>query len=488
MLTVSVLQDAKSRWERVLRTTAMKNMIRVITLSSLPILGVLAQTPSDPFPAAIPATEGVIRVNYQEFASLPDIDGVAARMMNLVTEPGTLNVFVSDMRGQLYRVVEGGRTVTQYLDINAKDVPVQSMGRERGFQSFAFHPQFSQQGSPGFGKFYTYTDTTNMTPPPDFHPAPGGMDTHHGVLLEWTAKTPGAATYDGGAPRELMRWRDPFPNHNGGMLAFNPLAGPNSPDFGLLYMGIADGGSGGDPLNMAQNLGIAFGKIFRINPLGNNGANKKYGIPADNPLRNTPGALPEIYAYGVRNPQRFAWDSRNGAMFMSDIGQGTVEEISAVTPGANLGWNVWEGSYKYAGRQGVALENRRGDPKVTYPIAEWGQVDALLQPQSAAGGLAFYRSNQIPQLANLLIFADMPSGEIFYVNADNLPSGGQDAIRRILLNDGGTAKTFLEVIKAKNVAQGKTPVTRADLRISMGPDNQIFLLNKGDGTIRVLTR
>ena len=91
----------------------MKNMIRVITVSSLPILGVLAQTPSDPFPAAIPATEGVIRVNYQEFASLPDIDGVAARMMNLVTEPGTRNVFVSDMRGQLYRVVEGGRTVTQ---------------------------------------------------------------------------------------------------------------------------------------------------------------------------------------------------------------------------------------------------------------------------------------------------------------------------------------------------------------------------------------
>ena len=81
----------------------------------------------------------------------------------------------------------------------------------------------------------------------------------------------------------------------------------------------------------------------------------------------------------------------------------------------------------------------------------------------------------------------MPSGEIFYVNADNLPSGGQDAIRRILLNDAGTAKTLLEVIKAKNVAQGKKPATRADLRISMGPDNQIFLLNKGDGTVRVLT-
>jgi glucose/arabinose dehydrogenase len=466
----------------------MKHILPVIAVSSLPVLAVLAQTPTDPFPAVIPATDGVVRVNYREFASLPDIDGVPARMMNLVTDPGTRRVFVNDMRGQLYRVSEDGKTVTKYLDINAAGVPVQSMGRERGFQNFAVHPQFNQQGSRGFGKFYTYTDTTNRTPPADFEPLPGGMDTHHGVLLEWTAKTPGAATYDGGPPRELIRWRDPFQNHNGGMLAFNPLAQPNSPDFGLLYMGVADGGSGGDPLNMAQNLGIAFGKVFRIDPLGNNSGNKKYGIPADNPMRNTPGALPEIYAYGVRNPQRFAWDPRNGAMFLADIGQGTVEEVSRVTSGANLGWNIWEGSYRYSGRQGVALENRRADPKVTYPIVEWGQLDPLLQTQSAAGGLVVYRGNQIPQLANLLIFADMPSGELFYVNADHLPSGGQDAIRRILLDEGGTAKTFLDVIRTKNMQQGKMPATRADLRMNMGPDDQIFLLNKGDGTIRVLTK
>ena len=466
----------------------MKHVLRLIPLSLLPALAVLAQTPADPFPTPIPATEGVIRVNYQEFASLPDIDAVAARMMNLVTEPGTRSVFVSDMRGQLYRVAENGTTVTKYLDINAAGVPIQSTGRERGFQSFAVHPQFNQQGSRGFGKFYTYTDTTNMTPPADFAPAPGGMDTHHAVLLEWTARTPGAATYDGGPPRELMRWRDPFQNHNGGMLAFNPAAQPNAADFGLLYMGVADGGSGGDPLNMAQNLGLAFGKVFRIDPLGNNSGNKKYGIPADNPMRNTPGALPEIYAYGVRNPQRFAWDPTTGAMFLADIGQGTVEEITPVTPGANLGWNVWEGSYRYMGRGAVVLENPRGDPKVTYPVAEWAQLDPLLQTQSAAGGLAVYRGNQIPQLANLLIFADMPSGELFYVNADRLPRGGQDALRRILLNDGGAAKTFLEVIRAKNMAQGKSPATRADLRINMGPDNQVFLLNKADGTIRVLTR
>src|SRR6185503_1006013 len=138
---------------------------------------------------------------------------------------------------------------------------------------------------------------------------------------------------------------------NAGHMAFNPLAAPGSPEFGLLYIGVADGGSGGDPMKHAQNLGSAFGKLFRIDPLGNNSKNKKYGIPANNPFVNTPGALPEVWAYGVRNPQRFAWDSRNGNMFVSDIGQNVVEEVSIASAGANLGWNLWEGSYRFVGNE-----------------------------------------------------------------------------------------------------------------------------------------
>ena len=392
------------------------------------------------------------------------------------------------MRGPLYSVSHDGKAVTLYVDINdAKwGVSVQSMGRERGFQSFAFHPQFAQPGTRGFGKFYTYTDTTNQTPAADFtttNPA----TTHDTVMLEWTAKTPGAATYDGSAPRELFRLRQPFANHNAGHMAFDPLVAAGSPDFGLLYIGVADGGSGGDPMRLAQNLGSAFGKILRIDPLGTTSGNKKYGIPASNPFVKTDGALPEIYAYGVRNPQRFAWDARNRNLFLADIGQNIVEEISLVTAGANLGWNDWEGSFRFISRQAVSAEKPRSDPKVTYPIAEWGQSDPLLQPNSAASGLVVYRATQIPQLTNLVIFTDMPSGEIFYVSADKLPAGGQDPIRRILLNWNGAAKTMLEVIQEKNKAQGKTPATRSDLRLSVGPDNQVFLLNKGDGTIRVLT-
>ncbi len=448
---------------------------------------------NEPFPQPIARTEGVITVTLREFASLPDIDGVAARMMTLVEEPATKRLFVSDMRGPLYAVSADGKTVTPYLDTNDPKwgVPVQSQGRERGVQSIVLHPQFAQAGAPGFGKLYTFTDTSNQTPAADFT-TPSEKTTHDTVLLEWTAKTPGAATYDGGAPRELFRLRQPFANHNGGMIGFNPLARPGAADFGLMYVGIADGGSGGDPLNLAQNLSSAFGKMFRIDPLGKNSRNGTYGVPATNPFVKTADALPEIFAYGIRNMQRFGWDPRNGAMFMSDIGQNIVEEVSPIGAGANLGWNIWEGSYRFISRQAVSTESPSSDPKMTYPIVEWDQLDPIMLPNNSSSsvGVIVYRSMRVPQLTNRLLFGDMPAGELFHVSADNLPKGGQDAIRRVLFVTaaGAAPRTFLEIIQEKNKAQGKTPATRADLRFDANAAGQIFLLNKADGTLRVIER
>ena len=215
----------------------MTRMTHMIVATLLVATPALAQTTSDPFPTPIAATEGVITVSFVEFASIPDIAGVAARLMLLVDEPGTRRMFVNDMRGPLYSVTYDGKTVTRYLDLNAPswEVSVQFMGRERGFQSFAFHPQFNRPGTPGYGRFYTLTDTTNTVPTPDFRPG-GGTHTHDTILLEWTARNPAAATYDGGPPRQLLRFEQPFANHNAGLLAFNPLASPGDADFGLLYM------------------------------------------------------------------------------------------------------------------------------------------------------------------------------------------------------------------------------------------------------------
>jgi hypothetical protein len=340
---------------------------------------------------------------------------------------------------------------------------------------------------PGFGTFYTFVDTSDVTPVPDFKPG-GGKHTHDTVLLEWTAKDPAAAAYDGAAPRELIRFEQPFVNHNGGHVTFNPLASARDADFGLLYVGSADGGSGGDPMAVGQNLSSAFGKILRIDPLGSNSANKKYGIPKSNPFANDgkDETLGEIYAYGLRNPQRFFWDTKTRTMFVAEIGQNIVEEISPVTAGANLGWSIWEGSFTFS-KGTISTENPRADKSVTYPVAEFGHADPLLQRGSAITGGVVYRRKMIPQLANLLVFGDIVSGEIFYVNGDKLPNGGQEAIRRILLDAGsGEAKTLLQHIQDKNAKQGKPPAARADLRFGSGPDGQVFILNKRDGVIRLL--
>jgi glucose/arabinose dehydrogenase len=448
---------------------------------------------NDPFPQPIAGTEGVITVTLREFASLPDINGVAARAMTLVDEPTSRRIFVSDMHGLLYVITPDGDTVSQFLDLRDPKwgVPVQSRGRERGLQSFTLHPQFAQAGAPGFGKFYTYTDVSDQTPAPDFT-TPRDTSTHDLVLHEWTTRTPGSTAYDGAAPREMIRWRQPYANHNGGAIAFNSTARPGTADFGLLYVGVGDGGSGGDPLTLAQNLGSAFGKILRIDPLGRNSRSGKYGIPASNPFVSTAEVVPEIFAYGVRNAQRLGWDSRNGAMFMSDIGQNIVEEVSPVTAGANLGWNVWEGSYRFVSQRAVRTDSVRTDPKVTYPIVEWGQIDPLMLPsgQSASVGVVVYRGTAVPQLTGRLLFGDMPSGEMFHVSADDLPKGGQDVIRRVLFltGAGSTPRTFLDIVKEKTTAQSRAVATRADLRFDMTATGQVFLLNKADGTIRVIER
>jgi hypothetical protein len=171
-------------------------------------------------------------------------------------------------------------------------------------------------------------------------------------------------------------------------------------------------------------------------------------------------------------------------MFLADIGQNVVEKISPVTAGANLGWNKWEASFAYVKGQ-VDTSQRRGEAGVTWPVVEYDHRDPLFQ-RAAITGLYIYRQTAIPQLRNLMIFGDNPSGELFCVNADQLPDGGQDKIRRIMLDDNGTPKTLLQLIREKNVAQKKEGSLRADLRLGAGPQGQIFVLNKRDGIIRLL--
>lgn len=464
----------------------------VTALSATSLLLLAASTSAqinDPLPANIDADRGLIVVTFEEFASLPEVDGEAARPMLLVDEPRTQRLFVNDMTGPLYTIDYAGNDVTLYLDINAPEwgVGVQSGGRERGFQSFALHPDFGRAGAPGYGHFYTWSDVVDTEPEPDFVPD-GGVNTHDTVLHQWVASDPSAPTYDGSAPVELMRFEQPFANHNGGLLAFNPLAGQGDDDYGMLYIGSADGGSGGDPLNLALNLGSNYGKLLRIDPLGDNSDNGRYGIPADNPFVNEDDVRPEIYAYGMRNPQRFGWDPDNGNLFLADIGQNMVEKISLVPRGGNLGWRDWEGSFRFIGQGQITTDNPRHDTEVVYPVAEYTRFDPLMQSRAAVTGVVVYREGDIDAMRDRVFFGDFVTGEILHFDADNLPGGGNEGISRLLLDDGsGEPKTLLQLVQEKNAEQGRNPADRTDLRFGTGPDNQVFILNKHDGVIRRLT-
>ena len=459
-------------------------------------LPLLAET-RDPYPE--PNAQEVIVVGVEDFATLPDYADKPAQMKTITSEPGSDNLIVNDMAGMLYRVDSSG-SATDYLELAD---PRWGTGfgeswREVGIQSVALHPEFSQEGKPGYGKLYTWIDAAIGDSLADY---PSAVDEphHHSVLFEWSVDDVNSAQYDGGMPRELLRIEQPFPNHNASAMAFNPLASPGDQDYGLLYLAVGDGGGAGDQYNASQNLSLPQGKILLIDPLGDNSANGNYGIPSDNPFIGEPDALPEIYAYGVRNVLQFAWDSATGALIVSDIGQAAVEEISLVAAGDNLGWNNWEGSFAFGGNPegrswrdilgGVDDTQVRSDPSIRYPIAEYDHTDQL-QPSGPSGtavsGLAVVRNSGIAELEGHIIFGDLVSGEVFAVPADKQHLyNGQSENRRILFDDGsGKAKTLLQIVQETISEQGKEPPSRMDLRFASGADNQVYLLNKYDGIIR----
>lgn len=459
----------------------------ILFLAALLLAGTAcAQPTDDPFPAPIETEEGIVVMDVEAFAELPDTDGRPARMMRLIDEPGTERLFVNDMYGTIYTVSYDGADVELYLDLTAYGVDVESGGRERGFQNFALHPDFSDSDAPGYGHFYTYADVTDTSPRADV--TAGGSDvSHHTVLHEWVASDASAATYDGDAPTAVIRFAQPFGNHNAGHVAFNPLASPGDDDYGLLYVGVADGGSGGDPMNLAQDLQNGFGKVLRIDPLGSTSANGQYGIPSDNPFVGDDDVLGEIYAYGLRNPQRFGWDPANGHLFLADIGQNAIEEVSLVPRGGNLGWNAWEGSYRFVSRSGVDPSHPRSDADVTYPVVEWAHADPLTTRRTAVTGVHVFRGARYPSMQDRVLVADLVSGELFHFDADDLPDGGNDEIRRLLLRTpGGEAQTLLGIIRATNETQGRTPTQRTDVRIDADATGRVYVLNKHDGVIRRL--
>jgi glucose/arabinose dehydrogenase len=282
-----------------------------------------------------------------------------------------------DNSGRLFITLQGGQIVifdgvqvlaTPFLDISS----LLSCCGEQGLLGLAFHPNYEVNGF-----FYVnYTNLKGNTVVARYHVSadPNVADRASGVVL--------------------LRQFQPFANHNGGQLQFGPD--------GFLYIGLGDGGSGGDPGNRAQKLSTLLGKILRINVNGP----LPYAIPPGNPFVGTPGARPEIWAYGLRNPWRFSFDRKTGNLFIGDVGQASFEEVDLQKAtshgGENYGWHRMEGKHCF----NPATNCNDGSLKL--PILEYSHTKGC----AIIGGYV-YRGSAIPQLAGAYLYGDFCNGRIW---------------------------------------------------------------------------
>ncbi len=359
---------------------------------------------TNPFAERIP--KGSLGVEVKTIA-----DGMASPLGMGVPDDGSGRMFVYDQDGRVWVVTEaGGRWAAPLLDIRARLVTLGAYD-ERGLLGFAVHPDFANNP-----RVYTYSSEP-LSGTADFANGLGTTNNHHSVIAEWQISAGDSNLVDTATRREIMRIDQPQSNHNGGAMHFGPD--------GLLYIVFGDGGSANDvalghvPGGNGQATNNIWGSIIRIDVDGNTSANGQYGIPASNPFTGT-GGLDEIYAYGLRNPFAFSFDSAGGALYLADVGQGKVEEVNVVTSGGNYGWNIKEGTFWFDGAGNIVTAPVRPvPPGLIDPIAQYDHDDG----QAVIGGYV-YRGAAISGLAGRYVFGDwgsfgIPSGRIYYLDATN---------------------------------------------------------------------
>lgn len=328
----------------------------------------------------------------------------------LTAPAGDARLFIVEKTGAIRIVKDGALLPEPFLDLS----DAVSGGSEQGLLSMAFHPDYASNCF-----FYVdYTDTDGNT---------------QVVRYSVQAGNPDAA--DPASAKTILTVEQPFANHNGGLLLFGPD--------GMLYIGLGDGGSGGDPFRNGQDLGTLLGKILRIDV----DAGDPYGIPPDNPFVGRAGARGEIWAYGLRNPWRFAFDAEAGLLYIADVGQGAWEEVNVVpmdAGGLNFGWNIMEGTHCFD----ASSCDQTG---LTLPVHEYSHDDGC----SITGGYV-YRGSLAPSVRGQYFYSDFCAGFLRSFTFDgttasnptswavgnigNVQSFGEDAAGEMyILSTNGTA-------------------------------------------------
>jgi hypothetical protein len=374
-------------------------------------------------------------------------------------------LFIADLRGKLYEIAD--TTVREYLDLKSYfENFIDNPGRASGLGSFAFHPEFDKNGL--FYITHTEPPKTSIADFPIHDSIPTALQW---VLTEWKAHDPLANKFIG-EKREVLRADMVGAAHGFQELSFNPLAKYGDDDYGLLYVGIGDGSAAlaGYP-SLCDTVSKIWGSILRIDPTGRNSGNGKYGIPKENPYANDSSGLGEIWCNGFRNPHRISWDeSGSGKMFISNIGQHSVEEVNLGKKGANYGWPNREGTFLFDvnANTEVVYPLPSDDSGYTYPVIQYDHDEG----NAVSGGFAYSGSN-IPLLKDKYIFGDIPRGTLYYSPVSEIIEGKQAPIYKMGLQLDG---------KETSLAAISTDV-RVDLRFGKDSSGELYIFTKSDGKV-----
>jgi Glucose / Sorbosone dehydrogenase len=500
---------------------------------------------------AISAAGQQLTIQIKDYATMPVTDqapGVAgnsvylSRVNFLREEPGGKKnrLFVNDLNGPLYILDKKTKAFTTYLNLNGL-FPKMTIGRgyANGFVNFLFDPDYAHNG-----KFYTIHIEDPKTPGsalPNNASLPGlrldgyaltaaiptpGPIQREGVVVEWTDTNTANATFEGTA-REVLRVQLNTASHPMGEFIFDPGAKPGTPDWRVLYIACGDGGSGEsvNPVMRSnpQRLDTVVGKILRIIPdldehkdSSTVSENGRYRIPNDNPFVSVAGARKEIWAYGLRNPNRLSWYENN--LFASVVGLGTWETIDIIHKGANYGYSLREGNEQLNDNNHTSklpdtdqIPVRVNDtitsgvvtpsyPVVEYPHAKDGGGDAI------TSGYVYH--GKIAALRKKYIFGDITTGHIWYVDysdmvaADDGNPATMAAKHEVQIawdKPGGGKEEYSTMSPITEVAYharggtgeglpGKAVISggRADIRFCMDGEGELYILSKSDGMIRAV--
>jgi len=426
-----------------------------------------------PFRNPIPESvvRGDLTLHLEEWLTFPATrDGKQKTRINAMkpSVDGSDRLWVNDLEGLLYFVKN--EEIHSYLDVRDFLPEFQSSnGLGGGLNFFAFHPEFRTNGL-----FYTVHSELPGKKRPDFigqeHVGRSPLD---GILVEWKTQDPAAPSFSGKF-RELLRVRFPMHIHTMQDIAFNPLAKPDDEDYGLLYIGIGEGGS----MLLQQygnihRLDSLLGTVARIDPLGSNSANGQYGIPDSNPWAGDgdESTLGEIWAYGFRNPHRFSWDTGGSGKFLiTEIGESSIEEVNLGEAGRNYGWPHREGTFEFQldPNKFNLLTLPEGDEGFTYPVAQFDHSDG-----DAINGGYVYRGKKHPLLQGKYLFGDITRGTVFYCDEAELEIGSLAEIKKMQLKVNGKETTMIELVGSG----------RVDLRIGIDNAEELYLMEKFGGRV-----